>query len=102
MSSDFDLVVLLTDPNPADLAIARDQLQQAGINFQVRNENYGSLYGSSGGRLQRYAEPQLVVFRKDAQRAAEVLGIAVPPEAGVDVRHREPGIIGWVRWALGL
>jgi hypothetical protein len=43
-----------------------------------------------------------VVFRKDERRAAEVLGIAVPAEAGFDVRERAPGIIGWVRWALGL
>lgn len=103
MAKDHDMVTLLTDPNPADIAIASDQLDQAGINYHVRNESYGGLYGSSTGRLQRFAEPQLVVFRKDFMRAAEVVGVPVPDGFENEVkRERRPGLVGWIRWIAGL
>jgi hypothetical protein len=102
MAQDFDLVVLITNPDAVQLAISRDQLKQAGIQCQVQNESFGGLYGEGAVRLQRFAEPQLVVFRKDAKRAAEILGIPVPQEALIEQRVRRPGIAGWIRWIIGL
>lgn len=102
MNRDFDLITLITNPDPVQIAIARDQLEQAGIQCQVRNENFGSLYGQGPGRLQRFAEPQLVVFRQDARHAADLLGIAVPVEFDEKPRTRKPGITGWLRWLAGL
>ena len=102
MNRDFDLVTLVTDPDPVQLAIYRDQLEAAGITCHVRNEQFGGLYGSSPLRLQRFSEPQLVVVRRDARRAAEILGIKVPPGFDDDERQRRPGFIGWIRWLAGL
>ena len=103
MANEHDLITLITNPNPAEIAIAQDQLEQAGINCHVRNEGFGGLYGSGGGRLQRFAEPQLVVFRKDFRRAAEVLGIEIPADFDDGgKRERKPGLMGWLRWIAGL
>lgn len=102
MDREFDLITLITNPDPVQIAIARDQLEQAGIQCQVRNQEFGGLYGQGPGRLQRFAEPQLVVFRQDARRAAELLGIAVPADFEEKQRVRRPGVIGWLRWIAGL
>ena len=102
MDRDFDLITLITNPDPVQVAIARDQLEQAGIQCQIRNQSFGGLYGQGSGRLQRFAEPQLAVFRKDARRAAELLGIAVPADLDEKTRTRRPGVIGWLRWIAGL
>lgn len=102
MDREFDLITLITNPDPVQIAIARDQLEQAGIQCQVRNQGFGGLYGQGTGRLQRFAEPQLVVFRKDAVPAAELLGIAVPADFEDKPRVRRPGVIGWLRWIVGL
>ena len=102
MANEFDLIVLITNPDAVQLAISRDQLEQAGIQCQVRNESFGGLYGEGSVRLQRFAEPQLVVFRKDAKRAAEILDIPVPAEVTVPRRVRRPGVMGWIRWIIGL
>ena len=102
MDPDFDQVVLITSPDAVEVAIGRDQLEQAGIACQVRNEGFGSLYGTGIHRLQRFAEPQLVVARKDAVRAAEILGVPVPPEAEEARRERRSGLVGWIRWVIGL
>ena len=102
MAREYDLIVLLTNPDPVEVAIARDKLEQAGINCQVQNESFGSLYGSGMGRLQRFAEPQLVVFRKDARQAAEVLGMEVPEGVEDEPRKRQKGLKGWLRWIAGL
>jgi hypothetical protein len=102
MNRDFDLVTLITNPDAVQIALTRDQLEQAGIPCQVRNQNFGGLYGQGPARLQRFAEPQLVVFRKDAQRAAELLGIPVPAELLEKQRVRRPGFIGWLRWIAGI
>ena len=102
MDQDFDLITLITDPDPVQVAIARDQLEQAGIQCQVRNQGFGGLYGQGPMRLQRFSEPQLVVFRKDARQAAELLGISVPADFEDSPRKRKPGMIGWLRWVVGL
>lgn len=102
MNRDFDLITLITSPDSVQIAIARDQLKQAGISYQVRNESFGGLYGQGPMRLQRFAEPQLVVFRQDAERAAEILGIPVPEGVEMPERVRQPGFTGWIRWVLGL
>lgn len=102
MNPDFDLITLITNPDSVQIAIARDQLEQAGIKCQVRNESFGGLYGQGPMRLQRFSEPQLVVMRKDARRAAELLGISVPPDFDAPPRKRKPGLIGWIRWISGL
>jgi hypothetical protein len=102
MNRDFDLITLITNPDPVQVAIARDQLEQAGIQYQVRNQDFGGLYGQGPARLQRFAEPQLVVFRQDARRAAELLGIAVPADFDEKHRGRRPGIVAWLRWLAGL
>lgn len=102
MDRDFDLITLITNPDPVQVAIASDQLEQAGIQCQVRNQEFGGLYGQGPIRLQRFAEPQLVVFRRDARRAAELLGIAVLADFEEKPRARRPGVIGWLRWAVGL
>ena len=102
MNRDFDLITLITNPDPVQLAVARDQLELAGIECQVRNQNFGGLYGEGQYRMQRFAEPQLVVFRRDAARAAEVLGIDAPADFEEPPRKRRPGFIGWLRWISGL
>ena len=94
MAGDFDLVVLMSGPNPVDLGIARDRLQQAGINHSVRNEGHSAL---------RTAVPvptQLVVFRKDARRAAEVLGLEPPEEGPEEEFHPLEVLREFVRWVL--
>lgn len=102
MDRDFDLVTLITNPDPVQVSIAQDQLEQAGIQSQVRNQEFGSLYGQGQLRLQRFAEPQLVVFRKDARRAAGVLNVPLPPDFDDQPRKRRPGLTGWLRWIAGL
>ena len=102
MAQDYDLIVLITNPDAVQVAISRDQLERAGVQCQVRNQSFGGLYGEGPARLQRFAEPQLVVFRKDAKRAAEILGIPVPAEAIIPDRVRRPGFIGCIRWIAGL
>ena len=102
MNRDFDLITLMTNPDPVELAIARDQLEAAGVSCHVRNQNFGGLYGESSMRLQRFSEPQLVVTRRDARRAAEILGIDVPADFNDEPRKRRPGPIGWLRWIIGL
>ncbi len=102
MNQDFDLITLITNPDSVQIAIARDQLEQAEIKCQVRNQSFGGLYGQGPMRLQRFSEPQLVVFRKDARRAAEILGISVPVDFDESPRKRSPGIVGWLRWLAGL
>jgi hypothetical protein len=97
MANDFDLIVLITNPDAVQLAISRDQLEQAGIQCQLQNESFGGLYGEGSARLQRFAEPQLVVFRKDAKRSAEILGTPVPTEVAIPQRIRRPGVMGWIR-----
>lgn len=102
MDRNFDLITLITDPDPVQVGIARDQLEQAGIQCQVRNQGFGNLYGQGPMRLQRFSEPQLVVFRKDARQAAELLGVDLPPDFDDSPRRRRPGFIGWIRWIIGL
>ncbi len=102
MDHDFDLITLITNPDSVQIAIARDQLEQAEIQCQVRNQSFGGLYGQGPMRLQRFSEPQLVVFRKDARRAAEILGISVLPDFDAPARKRRPGLVGWIRWVAGL
>ncbi len=102
MNRDFDLITLITNPDPIELAIASDQLREASIACHVRNQRFGGLYGHGPMRLQRFSEPQLVVMRKDARRAAELLGISVPADFDEQPRQRRPGFIGWLRWIAGL
>lgn len=102
MNRDFDLITLITNPDPIELSIASDQLEEAGIKCHVRNQRFGGLYGHGPLRFQRFAEPQLVVMRKDARRAAELLGISVPADFDLPERVRRPGFIGWLRWVIGL
>ncbi len=102
MNRDFDLITLMTNPDPVELAIASDQLKEAGIACHVRNQQFGGLYGESSMRLQRFSEPQLVVTRRDAKRAAEILGISVLADFDDEPRKRRPGLMGWIRWIIGL
>ncbi len=102
MNADFDLVTLITNPDPVEVSRARQELEAADIQCQVRNENFGALYGQGPMRMQRFAEPQLVVFRKDARKAAEVLGVDLPPDFDDSPRVRRPGFVGWLRRVIGL
>lgn len=102
MNEDFDLIPLLSNPDPVQVSVARDRLEKADIPSQVQNENFGSLYGQGAIRMHRFSEPRLMVFRKDARRAAKVIGVDLPPGFDDSPRVRRPGIIGWLRWIAGL
>jgi hypothetical protein len=47
-------------------------------------------------------EPRLVVFRKDARRAAEALGLQMPDDLADEARPRRSGLKGFLMRLAGL
>ena len=61
-----DLVIVSTFPSSADAQIAKGALDEVGITSMIRTDNAGGMYPAMNGA-------DLLVRRKDVQRAQEAL-----------------------------